>query len=195
MEKKEITVGTATKSIVIAFIMYGIIFGCIFFFLSLLLTVCINSLNTTSYLALSSIVSFILAIILYFIVHMVSRLSTHDALKKYSIQAENIQEISKKLNVFFMICIIISIILAISILLLKFRASYIEIEMIQTQYQQVFSPHFTEQLTNKMIEDYNQNNTTFLLSTIIVELGFVVSMLSLVPFEKKMLLTYNHEKS
>ena len=65
------------------------------------------------------------------------------------------------------------------------------IQLSELQYKQVFSSNFTKQLTNDMLMEYNQEKINLLLSTIILELGFVTSVFSLIPYQKKTLELYN----
>lgn len=191
MSKKEITVKTSVKAILTGFVAYGIILFFIFSCGYLLVDTIINSLNITNKLALSVTLAVIGAIILFFTIHGLCRLSTYDVFKKCKTNPENISKISQKLNLFFLLCVIISLLLSISLLFLKLDSLYKSIQLSELQYKQVFSSNFTKQLTNDMLMEYNQEKINLLLSTIILELGFVTSVFSLIPYQKKTLELYN----
>lgn len=191
MSKKEITVKTSVKAIITGFVAYGIILFFIFSCGYLLVDAIINSLNIPNKLALSVTLAVIGAIILFFTIHGLCRLSTYDVFKKCKTNPENISKISQKLNLFFLLCVIISLLLSISLLFLKLDSLYKSIQLSELQYKQVFSSNFTKQLTNDMLMEYNQEKINLLLSTIILELGFVTSVFSLIPYQKKTLELYN----
>jgi hypothetical protein len=191
MEKKEIPIKTSVKAIINGFVSYGIILGFLFTLLIFLFEQLISSLVSFNNLGLTAVLSLITAILLYFLVHGICRLSTYDVFKKCKTNPENINSISQKLNAFFLICIIVSVVISVSSALIKLNFIYQSIEDSKYQYGQVFSSSFTEQLTNEMLTEYSETKTSLLISTIIVELGFVISTFSLIPYQKKMITLYN----
>lgn len=191
MSKKEINVKTSVKAIITGFVAYGIILFFIFSCGYLLIDALIDSLENINKLALSVTLAIIGSIILFFVIHGLCRLSTYDVFKKCKTDSENIHKISQKLNLFFLICVILSVLLSISFLFLRIDSIYKSIQISEMQYEQVFSSSFTQQLTNDMLKNYNEEKINLLFSTIILELGFVNAVFSLIPYQKKMLKLYN----
>lgn len=187
-EKQEISVRTSVKAIITGFVAYGIIclFLCICFSL-FINTLLINNTN----IILGITVPVLECFLLYHIIHGICRLSTYDVLKKCKTNPNNIDNISKKMNLFFVVCAILFVVLSIVFLVLKLDTLYSQIKISELQYGQVFSEKFTEKLTNDMLTHYNEQKAYSIISTVIIELGLVVSIFSLIPYQKKMLHTYN----
>ena len=95
------------------------------------------------------------------------------------------------MNLFFLICVIILVIISNSLLMLKLSNERKSIDIASQTYSTVFSENFTSNLTNEMLADYNEKKNQTLASAIILELSLVVSFISLIPYQKKMILEYN----
>lgn len=188
VEKKEINAKQCIKSIVIGFISYSIIGLFLCTFLSLVINVLLIHYNN---IALTIIISFIESIFLYSIIHGICRLSTYDVFKKCKANPSNINNITKKMNLFFVICAILAVVISIIILIFKLDYLYSQIQLSKLQYSQVFSESFTNTLTNDMLENYNKQKTSNIISSVIIELSLIISIFSLIPYQRKMLNTYN----
>lgn len=191
MDKKEISVKTSVKAIITGFVAYGILLGFLAICVKLIINAIINALPNSNLVTLSYSLPLLGIFVIYFVIHGLCRLSTYDVFKKCKTNEENIDNISRKMNLFFIICIIFSVVFSIATLSLSNTAKYQSIELAKLEYGSVFSNDFTNQLTNSMINDFNKEKTYSLISTTILELGFVVSFFSLIPFQKKMLKLYN----
>ena len=95
------------------------------------------------------------------------------------------------MNLFFLICIILLVILSNCLLVLKLYNTRKSIDVVSETYNQVFSDNFTQFLTNKMLAEFNESKNQTLVSTVIIELSLVVSFFSLIPYQKKLILEYN----
>ncbi len=191
MEKKEISARTTVKAIVTGFVSYGIIAN----FLCLLVLAIVNyflsSLSGNFTNGLYITVPLIAIILVYFIVHGICRISTYDTFKKCKTSPENYKKIVKFLNIFFMLCIVLSIIIFLGLLYLNLEYQVKSIELSILQYKQNFSQEFTDYLKNEMIDAYNVSKNNAITSTIILEIGFMISFISLIPYQRKMILKYN----
>lgn len=188
VEKQEINVKTSVKAIITGFVAYGIICAFICFFLSVVIDILLTEFNNFKLAILVPIAG---SIFLYYIIHGLCRISTYDVFKKCKINPDNIDSISKKMNLFFIFCIIFILIISIIFLVFKLDSLYTQVEISKLQYDQVFSKNFSNQLISEELEKYNSEKTYTIISTIIIELGLFISILSLIPFQKKMIKEYN----
>ena len=95
------------------------------------------------------------------------------------------------MNLFFLVCIIIAVIVSNCLLILKLSNERKSINIASEQYSTVFSDDFTHNLTNEMLADYNETKNQTLVSAVIIELSLVLSFFSLIPYQKKMISLYN----
>lgn len=188
VEKQEINVKTSVKAIITGFVAYGIICAFICFFLSVVIDILLTEFNNFKLAILVPIAG---SIFLYYIIHGLCRISTYDVFKKCKTNPDNIDSISKKMNLFFIFCIIFILIISIIFLVFKLDSLYTQVEISKLQYDQVFSKDFSNQLISEELEKYNSEKTYTIISTIIIELGLFISILSLIPFQKKMIKEYN----
>ena len=131
------------------------------------------------------------AFVIYFLSHAICRLSTVDLFSKCKTDKNNYPEITNKMNTFFIIFAIVIMLFGIALLMVRFSNTEASINLMSNQYLQVFSKEFTTSLTNKMIEDYNNWKVQAIIATVIIEVAILVSMISLIPFQQKLLEQYN----
>lgn len=191
MDKKEINSKIAIKSLINSFVCYGIL--CIFLCLFILsiATYFLKGFSGSTARGLYITLPLIAVIILYFIVHSICKLSTYDVFKKTKTNPENYKDIVKHLNIFFIICIIISIVLFLGLLYLNLEYQAKSIELAELKYKEVFSAEHINILKSEMINTYNESKTNLVTSTVILEIGIAISFLSLIPYQRKMILKYN----
>ena len=191
MEKKEIPSKTVAKAIINGYIAYGILS----IFISLVIVSIINyilkSFSVSTIRGLYITLPLMAVIILYCIIHLICILSTYDVFKKCKTNPNNYKNIFKYLNIFFIICIILSIILFLGLLYLNLEYQTKSIQLAELKYKEVFSDEHINLLKNEMTEIYNESKTNLTISTVILEIGVAVSFLSLIPYQKKILLKYN----
>lgn len=192
MEKKEISVRTSVKAIITGFVAYGIILLFLCLLASLFSGAIINSIENINKSLIFTIVTVIETIILFFLIRTLCKLSTFDVFKKCTTNPENVDQISKKLTVFFIICAIFFVFVSIFFSIIRNNNEYKSIEIVKMQYSQVFSDDFTEQLTNNILKEFEQEKQISLISTIIVDLGLVISFISLIPYQKEILKKYTN---
>ena len=95
--------------------------------------------------------------------------------------------------IYFVIhCIcIISIVLFLSLLYLNLQYQVKSIELAELKYKEVFSAEHINVLKSEMVNTYNESKTNLIISTVILEIGIATSFLSLIPYQRKMILKYN----
>lgn len=194
MEKKEISARTTVKAIITGFVSYGIItiFICLLFFAVGNYFLKQFSGNTASGLYIT--LPLMSVIMLYFIIHAICKLSTYDVFKKCRTSSDNYKLITKALNIFFIICIILSIALFLSLLYLNLEYQLKSMELASIQYREVFSEDHIKILQSEMNTVYDESKTNLTKSTVILVIGLSLSFLSLIPYQRKMILRYNEEK-
>ncbi len=187
METKETNFKKTLKSNLILFLSYGILIGFIF----ILVTIIVKcALHDISNIFLSITLSFMSAIVIFYLLHFVCRTSTIESFKKLKLSEEYCHPFLRKMNLFFVICILLSILGCIAYLWVH---NFIYITAIEQTYEtyEIISPDFANQVVTKIEEEYESSLLSKLSSTIILELSLVVSFFSLIPYQKRMLEKYN----
>ena len=196
ISKKQISEKTAVKGIINGFISYGILFCFAFFLISILIIFIGKNVAEKNILIWETIVSILLCSAIYFTLHLVCKLSNYDLFRKCSVEKEKNNYISKRLNLFYLLCIIFFVIVIITSLFIRFENKQKEIYI---SYQKYLTDLGTENngielanfYYNEMIEDYKIERKNTLVVSVILELGLVYSFISLIPYQKKMIETYN----
>lgn len=191
MDKKEISCKTTIKAIITGFVSYGVItiFICLLLlavanhFLGNIVTQNVNGLYITLPLMAS--------LIMYLLAGLLCKLSTYDVFKKCKTNPDNYKKIFKFLTLFFVICIILSIVLFLTLLYLNLQFQAKTIEYTVLKYREIFSAEHTKMLQEEMVELYNTSKINLIRSTVILEIGFTISFLSLIPYQIKMIRKYN----
>ncbi|MBR3614553.1 MAG: hypothetical protein IKL55_05190 [Clostridia bacterium] len=195
VELKEISAKTTVKAIITGFVSYGIIaiFVCLLIFAigDHFLSNFSGNITQGLYITLPLLA----AIMLYFIIHLICRISTYDVLKKCKVDPKNYKAIIKSLNIFFIICIILSIVLFLSLLYLNLEYQLKSIELASIQYKEVFSNNHIKILRSEMNSIFEQSKSNLTKSTIILVIGLSISFLSLIPYQRKVILEYNKFES
>lgn len=190
-EKKEITAKATTKAIINGYIAYGILIGFIVYVLGLGVNSILKTLPNINGQGLSITISLIGAILLYFVLHGVCKLSIYDVFKKCKTNPENTSKVISRLNLFVILCVVFFAIASISILLINFNNQQQAIELATYKYSAIHSKEFVSKLENEMIIEFNETKANMVIATIILELGIVVSCFSIIPLQKKLIEKYN----
>lgn len=187
METKETNYKSILKSNIISFLSYGILIGFIFLLLAIIIKCALHDISNPF---LSITLSLIGGIFIFYLSHFICKSSTIESLKKVKIPEENEKYFLQKMNLFFMICIILSILICISYLLINTLTFSNAIALAYEKYEFI-SSDFADQVVNKIMEEYHDSLFSKICSTTIIELSFVVSFFSLIPYQRKMLDKYN----
>ncbi len=189
--KKAIPASTVIKALITGFVSYGVLLAFIVIACYLGINRLISKLPQANIEVLEITMPLIWAFVIYFLSHAICRLSTVDLFSKCKTDKNNYPEITNKMNTFFIIFAIVIMLFGIALLMVRFSNTEASINLMSNQYLQVFSKEFTTSLTNKMIEDYNNWKVQAIIATVIIEVAILVSMISLIPFQQKLLEQYN----
>lgn len=191
MEKKEISARTTVKAIITGFVSYGIIINFLCLLIIAIGNYFLKNVPGSTARGLYITLPLMAVIIIYFIIHIICRLSTYDVFKKCKTNPDNYKNIIKYLNIFFIVCIFLSIILFLGLLNLNLQYQAKSIDYAVLKYNEIFSVEHTNQIKEEMLSTFNSSKENLTTSTIILELGFAISFLSLIPYQRKMILKYN----
>lgn len=191
IDRKEISAGTTVKAVITGYIAYGILLGFIFFMLSFVVNWGINQLPNVNHRSLSITVPLLGVFLLYFVIHVVCKLSIYDVFKKCRTNPNRMEKILTRLNLFILICVALSVVFIVSILILNFNNEKRAIDVAAYQYNSIHSEQFASELTNKMLNDFQEEKINTIISTVILELGMVISYFSIIPYQKKLIEKYN----
>lgn len=191
MEKKEINSRTVVKAIITGFVSYGIIINFICLLIFAIVNYFLKNISGSSAKGLYITLPLMAVICIYLIIHLICKLSTYDVFKKCKTNPENYKTIIKYLNIFFLVCIVLFIVLFLGLLYLNLDYQTKSIDYAVLKYNQIFSQEHTAQLESEMISTFNDSKENLTLSTIILGIGFTISFLSLIPYQRKMILKYN----
>lgn len=191
MEKKEISARTTVKAIITGFVSYGIIINFLCLLIIAIGNYFLKNVPGSTARGLYITLPLMAVIIIYFIIHIICRLSTYDVFKKCKTNPDNYKNIIKYLNIFFIVCIFLSIILFLGLLNLNLQYQAKSIDYAVLKYNEIFSVEHTNQLKEEMLSTFNDSKENLTTSTIILELGFAISFLSLIPYQRKIILKYN----
>lgn len=191
MDKKEISCRTTIKAIITGFVSYGVI---VIFVCLLLLAIAnqfLKNIITSNISGLYITLPLMASLIIYLLAQLLCKLSTYDVFKKCKTNPDNYKRIFKFLTIFFIICIILSIVLFLSLLHLNLKFQEKTIEYTVLKYREIFSTEHTDMLQKEMVDQYNISKVNLIRSTVILEIGFTISFLGLIPYQMKMIKKYN----
>ncbi len=187
MEAKQTNYKNALKSNIVLFLTYSILIGFIFLLVSIFIRITIRDVSSP---ILAILLSLIGGILLFNILHFICKSSTLESFKKIGLNDENANHFIKKMNLFFIICVIFSVLICFIYILID---NFLYTNAIHQAYEQYefISHELAQRIANHI---YETHQTTFLSkvsSIIIIELSLVISFFSLIPYQKKLLLKYN----
>lgn len=192
MIKKDIDAKTTAGQIIKGFVSYTILIGFICFIILFVTNNLLSNFSGTATRGLYITLPLMAIIILYFIVHGICKLSTYDVFRNSKTNPDNYKKIIKYLNIFFIVCIILSIFVFLELLYLNLSYQTKTIEYSILKYKVVFSNEHVSNLTSDMINSYNFSKTNLVISTVILVIGLSISILSLIPYQRKMIVKYNN---
>lgn len=191
MEKKEISSRTTIKAIITGFVSYGVITIFICLLLLAIANHFLKNIVTSNISGLYITLPIMASLLIYLFTQLICKISTYDVFKKCKTNPENYKRIFKYLTIFFIICIILSIVLFLSLLYLNLEFQAKTIDYTILKYKEIFSAEHTQMLQEEMINLYNSTKVNLVRSTIILEIGFTISFLALIPYQMKMIKKYN----
>lgn len=186
-DKQEITLGTTVKAIVTGYVAYGILIGFVAYMVGIVINYCFKSIEGANLRVISITLPIIEAIFIYFIVRGVCKLSIHDVFKKCKTNPENLPRINSRLSLFIMIMVAVYVAGSIIVLQLDFKSKQESIVVSSYRYQNLYSEKFASDLTNEMQVDFKEEKENTIISTILIELGMVISLFSVIPLQRKLI--------
>ena len=186
-DKQEITLGTTVKAVITGYVAYGILIGFVAYMAGIIINYCFKSIPSANIRVLSITLPLIEAIFIYFIVRGLCKLSVHDVFKKCKTNPENLSRVNSRLSLFIMIVIAVYVAGSIMILQTDFKSKQESIVVSSYRYQNLYSEEHARNLTNEMQVEFEEEKENTIISTIIIELGMVISLFSVIPLQRKLI--------
>ena len=196
IQKKEIPEKKAIRAFINGFISYGIIFGFISFIVILFFYTVTKNISINKDFKFTIATSCIRAIIIYFLILFICRISTFDVLKKSKLKTDKINYISKQMGIFFILCSLVSIMFSYLNLSVKNLNITADLYKISTYNYESFKNDdisIATALTDNYIEKSKTDLLNYKISLGITELSIFISCIYLIKYQKKMILLYNKE--
>ena len=196
VEKKEISSQKAVSKLTTKFVSYGVLILALYKVIENLLqkTLLLNNFENNQVLIYVTLGLFF-SIILLVTMHVLCRISTYDVLKKYRIKDTDIDIVCKKLTKVFLVFIILSIIITLlqlyTTLMYESKIQSQSIILSNIRYQNQYNEEFLDKLNNEIISNFYTYRTNLITYTFIIELGFCISLIAIIPFQKIMINKYN----
>lgn len=193
VQKKAITAGTTVKAVITGYIAYGVLVGFIVFMVGLAVNWVVSQIPNANHRVLSITLPILGVFFLYYIMHGICKLSIYDVFSKCKTEAEGLEKIYTRLNLFLLIFIAVSVVCVVGLLTMNLNSQRRSIVVASYKYSTIHSQEFTTELTNEMLENYQEQRQNSIISTIILELGIVMTTFSLIPYQKKLIEEYNEK--
>lgn len=190
-DKKEITLGTTVKAVATGYVAYGILIGFIVYIVGIFINWAIGLLPNANMRVISITVPLLEVCFLFYIIRSICKLSIHDVFKKCKTNPDNLPKACTRLNLCIMIFIAVFAVATIGILMINFNNEKQSIIVSSYQYKTIHSEEFAAELTNEMLEQFEEEKINKTIKSIILELGMVVSLFSVIPLQKKLITEYN----
>ena len=189
-----ISENTAVKAFINGFISYGFIFAFIVFMGSAFFRLITQHMEFKNDLTVAISTSILSAIILYFGILFLCRLSTFDLLKKCKLNKDNLSNIHKKMSIFFIFCAIASIFVSLMVVTTRYQNATIDFKTASQNYYNAFQDDnieiansFINEFKNELRDDWSE----FMITLVILEGTIIFSCIKLVKYQKKMISIYN----
>lgn len=187
METKEKNYQSVLKTNIISFLTYGILIGFIFVLVVIIVRCALHDISNTF---LTITLSLISGIIIYNLLRFVCRTSAFETFKENKLSAENTEKFIRKMNVFFMICIIVSVLICASYLFFDNWLYTNAINSVNSSYNFI-SEELSTKISIAILVEYHNLLPAKLCSAIIIELSFTIAFLSLMTYQKKLVEKFN----
>lgn len=196
--KKEISEKSAIITLIRLFISYGILISFLFSVIAIVLIHFTNNVTFYNELIFKLSISIFFSMFIYIFIHLICKLSNIDLLRKYKLEKNKEYYVCKKMNLFYLLCILFFVLLTITGLSIKFSKEINQINIAYNQYITDLSItdvnlayDFANNYKDGALKEFYHNRKMTLIIAIILEMGLVYSFISLIPYQKKMLDIYN----
>ena len=179
------------KEIIISTIVHFLAYTAIIIFLFSLVTFWVkHALKGIHNDLLSVCLSLISAILIYHSLHFACKSSTIENLKHSKLDKTSSELFLKRMNLLFVFCILGSILFCLSYVLLEKITFINSINQVYYQYGSL-SPELADKLINYIETEHQASVFGKIYSLIIIEMSTVISFMSLIPYQKKVLEKFN----
>ena len=193
-QKKRITSQRVTKGLIVGFFSYGLIVGFIYcafiaFIYSYFQSKTVNQNNP---IIVTAFATALISVGIVLLNRGICMLSTMDVLKRAKLSENTLKKSTSSMGTFFL-CLMIIIVIFLNYFLLMNVIS--EKNQLMFSRYQLSSSGFTqttvESIFEKEVSDYELAKQCMLLRIVILEFAFIISFVSLMPYQKKLLKKYN----
>jgi hypothetical protein len=192
--KKTISSRTAVKGLINGFVAYGVLIIFIFLAVTGLISWAVNNIkDTINYNVLKYSLPLIAAFVLFFLIRGVCRLSTFDLFKKCKIEKQDVETVSSKMNLFFILCVMFFVFLIIFTLFIRFNNQLKIIQNESDSYYSSFTEDYANYLSDKAYTEFEEQKNDTIIQTVIIECGLLFGLFSLIPTQKKLIEIYNEK--
>ena len=193
-QKKRVTSQKVTKGLIVGFFSYGLIVGFIYcafiaFIYSYFQTKGVSQSNP---IIITAFATALVSIGIILLNRGICMLSTMDVLKRAKLSDGTLKKSSASMGTFFL-CLMIIIVVFLNYYLLMSVISE-KNQLMFSRYQlssSGFSETRVESIFEKEVSDYEITKKCLLVRTVILEFAFIISFVSLMPYQKKLLKKYN----
>ena len=190
----KITSKAVTKGLAIGFLSYGLLIGFIYcIFIAILYSYYqAASITQAKPLLFSFFVATLIGIGIVILNYGVCKLSSIDVLKKAKLSNHLIKKSSSSMGTFFLSMMVIVVLflnysLLMTIITEKNALMYTKLELSTSD----FSDTTAQAIFEKEVASYELDKKATLIRTLVIEFAFIVSYITLMPYQEKMLLKYN----
>lgn len=190
--KTSISTKTAVKGLINGFVAYSVLIIFLFLALVVIITWAINNnKGFFNYNVLKFTLPTIGAIIIFFLARFICRMSTYDLFKKCKIEKDKIENVSTRMNLFYICCVVFSACVIIVYLLTTFNNLKTSTQDEIDSYYTIYDSSFAEFKENELIQNFESEKSDILIQTLIIEAGLVLGLFSLIPAQRKLIEKYN----
>lgn len=186
-DKQEITLGTTVKAVITGYVAYGILIGFVAYMIGIIVNWFFESIPGIDMRTLSITLPIIEAILIYFLIRGIAKLSIFDVFKKCKTNSENLGKVNSRLSLFIIVVVTLYVVGSIIITQMDWSSKQESIIVSSYRYQNIHSENYAKKLTNEMITEFEEEKVNTIISTVILELGMVISLFSVIPLQRKLI--------
>jgi hypothetical protein len=190
----KVTSKAVTKGLAIGFLSYGLLIGFIYcIFIAILYSYYqAASITQANPLLFSFFIATLIGVGIVILNYGVCKLSSIDVLKKAKLSNHLIKKSSSSMGTFFLSLMVIVVLflnysLLMTIITEKNALMYTKLELSTSD----FSDTTAQAIFEKEVASYELDKKATIIRTLVIEFAFIVSYITLMPYQEKMLLKYN----
>ena len=129
----------------------------------------------------------ICAIIIFLLIRGICYLSSFDLFKKSKVNKKDVSIISSNINLFYILLILLTAVVIVANLTVRFRNQKSELLDIQADYYEIYSEDMANDLLLADFEEFVINKQTTTIKAFIFEAGIILGTISLFTYQKKLI--------